>query len=375
MDTSSSKNILEVINISKCFGKMTAVDDVSFKLKRGKLVTFVGPSGCGKTTLLRIISGFTEPSKGKILLDGEDITFLRANARDTAMVFQNYALFPHMTVAQNVGFGLKIMKKPRDEIQKEVRRLLDLVQLEGLGKRKPQQLSGGQQQRVALARALSLHPKILLLDEPLSNLDANLRVLMREEIRKLQKRLNLSIIFVTHDQEEAMSISDILIVMDNGVVKQIGSPTEIYERPVDEFVANFVGHINFINGTVDKISGNSVLFKTEHGDLMIQKPSFNISPQDKLKAVVRPESIDIARPGHQSSRQMDGIINKIDGHIDNCMYIGAIMRYTILAGQQTIYVDEADPQYCGIFQPGDDVTLLLKETIHMLKEVEKTPLK
>ena len=220
--------ILEIQNLTKRFGRMTAVDNVSFFLENGKLMTFVGPSGCGKTTLLRMISGLTEPTEGQIILDGEDITFLRANNRDTAMVFQNYALFPHMTVSQNIGFGLQIRKKPKDEVKREVDRLLELVQLQGLGDRKTQQISGGQQQRVALARALSLHPKILLLDEPLSNLDANLRVIMREEIRKLQEQLHLSIIFVTHDQEEAMSISDILVVMDNGIVKQVGSPTEIY---------------------------------------------------------------------------------------------------------------------------------------------------
>ena len=220
----TGKAILAIKNITKRFGKLTAVDNVSFSLERGKLVTFVGPSGCGKTTLLRMISGFTQPTEGKIFLDGEDITHLRPNRRDTAMVFQNYALFPHMTVAQNIGFGLGIMKRPKAEIEREVKRLLELVQLEDLGRRKPHALSGGQQQRVALARALSLHPKILLLDEPLSNLDANLRVMMREEIRRLQKRLGLSIIFVTHDQEEAMSISDVLVVMDNGIVKQIGHP-------------------------------------------------------------------------------------------------------------------------------------------------------
>jgi len=235
-------SILELKNIVKRFGELTAVNDVSLDLERGKLVTFLGPSGCGKTTLLRVVSGFTIPDEGKVILDGVDITDLQPNARDTAMVFQNYALFPHMTVAANIGFGLKIMKKTKREVDDEVERLLTLVQMEGLGDRRPHELSGGQQQRVALARALSLRPKILLLDEPLSNLDANLRMLMRGEIRKLHRRLGLSIIFVTHDQEEAMSLSDELVVMDHGIVKQVGSPTQIYETPVDEFVARFIGH-------------------------------------------------------------------------------------------------------------------------------------
>ena len=363
MTGDSGTTIIEIQNITKRFGRMTAVDNVSFSLERGKLVTFVGPSGCGKTTLLRMISGLAEPSSGKIILDGEDITRLRANARDTAMVFQNYALFPHMTVAQNVGFGLQIMKRPKEEIKKEVERILSLVQLDGLGHRKPQQLSGGQQQRVALARALSLHPKILLLDEPLSNLDANLRVMMREEIRKLQKKLNLSIIFVTHDQEEAMSISDILVVMDKGVVKQVGSPIEIYQRPVDEFVANFVGHINFLSGEVSEISGDRMTFSTEQGRLVLALPGFDVAQGDRLKAVIRPESIGIVRPDDTVKADE----NIIAARIESSMFIGSIMRYTVYAGGQIVYVDESDPQYGRIFQEGENVHLTLKKSIHMLK--------
>ena len=359
----NSSTVLEIRNLTKRFGDMIAVDNVSFFLENGKLMTFVGPSGCGKTTLLRMISGLTEPTQGQIILAGEDITFLRANARDTAMVFQNYALFPHMTVSQNIGFGLQVRKKPKNEVKREVERLLELVQLQGLGNRKPQQLSGGQQQRVALARALSLNPKILLLDEPLSNLDANLRVMMREEIRKLQEHLHLSIIFVTHDQEEAMSISDILVVMNKGIVKQVGSPTEIYERPTDEFVANFVGHINFFSGTVVSLSGEKMIFRTEHGELTIKQPPLKVAPGDRLKAVVRPESIRIARPDHPA----DAANNIIEGRVVSNMYIGAITRYTISAEDQVIYVDEADPQYRGILQKGDHVQLVLKDAIHLLK--------
>jgi ABC-type Fe3+/spermidine/putrescine transport system ATPase subunit len=354
--------ILEIRNISKRFGKMTAVDNVSLSLERGKLVTFVGPSGCGKTTLLRMISGFTEPTSGKIFLDGEDITHLRANRRDTAMVFQNYALFPHMTVSQNVGFGLGIMKKPKEEIDREVQRLLELVQLQGLGRRKPQQLSGGQQQRVALARALSLHPKILLLDEPLSNLDANLRVMMRGEIRRLQKRLDLSIIFVTHDQEEAMSISDLLVVMDHGVVKQIGHPTEIYEKPLDEFVANFVGHINFFDGEVTAVHGNQMTFHTRCGALTIEHPGFKLSVGDRLKAVIRPESILVAR----FDAEIDHAMNIFEGVIDASMYVGSTRRYTVMVRGKRVYLDESDPQYKRIFNEGEKVQLILKTRIHML---------
>ncbi len=356
--------ILELRNITKRFGNLVAVDDVSLSLERGKLVTFLGPSGCGKTTLLRTISGFTEPDEGIVVLDGQVITGIPPNDRDTAMVFQNYALFPHMTVAQNIGFGLRIRKRPKTEIDAEVERLLDLVQMEGLGKRKPHELSGGQQQRVALARALSLHPKILLLDEPLSNLDANLRVSMREEVRKLQRRLDLTIVFVTHDQEEAMSISDLLVVMDHGVVKQIGPPTEVYEQPIDEFVANFIGHVNFFPGEVVAVSGNEMTFKISQGELKLEMPSVPVSVRDKLKAVVRPESIAIA----SEETELGDPTNVIEGLIEGAMYIGSVMRFTITVGEQTVYVDEADPQHKGMFQEGQRVRLILRKRIHLLKE-------
>ena len=364
MTCANGSSILELQNIVKHFGSMTAVNHVSLDLERGKLVTFLGPSGCGKTTLLRVISGFTVPDEGKVILDGQDITDVQPNARDTAMVFQNYALFPHMTVANNIGFGLKIMKKPKREVADEVERLLVLVQMEGLGGRRPHELSGGQQQRVALARALSLHPKILLLDEPLSNLDANLRLLMRGEIRKLHRRLGLSIIFVTHDQEEAMSLSDQLVVMDQGVVKQIGSPTEIYETPVDEFVARFIGHINFLPGEVTDIRGGRITFKTCHGDWSVAQPPFPVSLGDRIKAVVRPESIGICASDERRSERESNIIC---GRVEFAMYIGAIIRYTVMCGEQMIYIDETDPQYTGILKEGTEVRLSFKDRIHMLK--------
>jgi len=357
-------SILELKNIVKRFGELTAVNDVSLDLERGKLITFLGPSGCGKTTLLRVVSGFTIPDEGKVILDGEDITDVQPNGRDTAMVFQNYALFPHMTVAANIGFGLKIMKKTKKEVDEEVERLLALVQMEGLGERRPHELSGGQQQRVALARALSLRPKILLLDEPLSNLDANLRLLMRGEIRKLHRRLNLSIIFVTHDQEEAMSLSDELVVMDHGIVKQVGSPTQIYETPVDEFVARFIGHINFIPGEVIEMSNGHLKLRTCHGDLSVSHVTFPVSSGDRLKAVVRPESIGIAAASDSGCTDE---VNVILGRVEAAMYIGAIIRYTVVCGEETMYIDAADPQYRGILQEGTEVKLYLKKRIHMLK--------
>jgi spermidine/putrescine ABC transporter ATP-binding subunit len=363
MATGTNSMILELKNITKRFGDLVAVNDVSFSAERGRLVTFVGPSGCGKTTLLRVVSGFAEPDVGEVILDGHNVTRKPPNARDTAMVFQNYALFPHMSVAQNIAFGMRIKKTPREEIDREVTRLLALVKMEGLGERRPHELSGGQQQRVALARALSLHPKILLLDEPLSNLDANLRVKMREEIRRLQRRLGLTIIFVTHDQEEAMSISDLLVVMDQGIVKQVGSPTEVYEKPADEFVANFVGHINFFIGEVAALSGDEMTLHIAQGRLSVKNPSFHATVGDQMKLVVRPESIDLV----DAKKELSGDENVIAGLIEVAMYIGSIIRYTIRVGDQIVYVDRADPQYSGIFHEGSRVKLILKKEIHMFR--------
>lgn len=363
MTSQGDSPVLDLRNITKRFGSLMAVNKVSFSLDRGRLVTFLGPSGCGKTTLLRVVSGFAEPDEGEVILDGENVTRKPPNARDTAMVFQNYALFPHMTVAQNIGFGMRIRKQSKDKIENEVKRLLALVKMEGLGERKPHELSGGQQQRVALARALSLHPKILLLDEPLSNLDANLRVNMREEIRRLQRRLGLTIIFVTHDQEEAMSISDLLVVMDQGVVKQVGSPTEIYEKPADEFVANFIGHINFFSGEVIGLSEDDMSLQIAQGRLKVTRPSFPVAIGDKVKLVVRPESINLVDAG----KELVGIENVIEGRIEVAMYIGSIIRYTIRSAEQILYVDSSDPQYTGIFQEGSRVKLTLKKEIHLFK--------
>ena len=235
-------------DIHKFYDRLEVLKGISMEVTKGELVTFVGPSGCGKTTLLRIIGGFTNLDSGEVILDGQRIHHLPPNLRDTRICFQNYALFPHMTVADNISYGLKIKKWKKEKIQERVEELLKLVKLEGLGGRMIDKLSGGQQQRVALARALSLEPKVLLLDEPLSNLDANLRLTMRGEIRKLQERLKITTIFVTHDQFEAMSISDRIVVMKEGVIQQIGSPIEIYERPTNEFIAGFVGFVNFLDG-------------------------------------------------------------------------------------------------------------------------------
>src|SRR4051812_16458264 len=242
---------LDIEKLVKRYGDFYAVKDVSLQVADGEFVVLLGPSGCGKTTTLRMVAGFIEPTAGQVRLGGGGVTLLPPWKRNTGMVFQSYALFPHLTVAQNVAFGLEMRKLPKDDIGKRVEEALALVRLSGFGARLPRQLSGGQQQRVALARALAIRPDVLLLDEPLSNLDAKLRQEVRVEIRELQRQLGLTTVMVTHDQEEALTMADRLVVMNEGIVHQVGSQRDLYERPADRFVAGFVGRTTFLTGTVE----------------------------------------------------------------------------------------------------------------------------
>ncbi len=240
---------LELTNVRKVFpnAQAAAVEDFNLAVERGEFVSFLGPSGCGKTTTLRMVAGFEVPTSGSIVMDGNDITGIRPNQRNIGMVFQSYALFPNMTVADNIGFGLSVARAPKPEIQQRVKEMLALIKLEQLGGRYPYQLSGGQQQRVALARALAIRPQLLLLDEPLSALDAKIRVSLRNEIRAIQRQLGITTIYVTHDQEEALSLSDRVVVMNQGVIDQVGVPFEIYNFPKTAFVASFVGTLNVLD--------------------------------------------------------------------------------------------------------------------------------
>ncbi|MFJ5759170.1 ABC transporter ATP-binding protein [Neobacillus sp. NPDC093182] len=235
-------------HVKKKFGGSLAVKDMDIKIEKGELVSFLGPSGCGKSTTLRMVAGFLQPDEGQIFIGGKDVTRIPANKRDTALVFQNYALFPHMNIFDNVAFGLKMRKLSKDEIRTRVNEALEMVHLEKFSERYPRQLSGGQQQRVALARAIVVKPRLLLLDEPLSNLDAKLRIAMRNQIRELQQKLDLTAIFVTHDQEEALVLSDRIVVLEQGSIRQIGSPQEVFDTPKTHFVADFVGIRNFFDG-------------------------------------------------------------------------------------------------------------------------------
>ena len=273
-------------NLGKSYGATPAVANFTLDIADGELVSFLGPSGCGKTTTLRMIAGFIEPTEGRVLFDDVDVTRFPAHRRNTGMVFQRYALFPHMTVSQNVSFGLEMHKVPAAERGRRVREALDMVRMASLGERYPRQLSGGQQQRVAIARALAIEPTVFLLDEPLSNLDAKLRLEVREEIRALQRRLGLTTIFVTHDQEEALAMSDRMAIMQDGIVRQVGTPDDLYERPESLFVADFLGKMNFFSGRL--IRPGQV--ETEAGPLLAVS-------SEKISATrvgVRPERIALS---------------------------------------------------------------------------------
>jgi len=292
------------------------VDRVSARVERGEFFTFLGPSGCGKTTTLRIIAGLELPDSGRVIIDGEDVTYLPPYKRDTAMVFQNYALWPHMTVFENIAYGLKVRKLPKEEIRRRVKEVLELVRLEGLESRYPTQLSGGQQQRVALARALVVQPKVLLLDEPLSNLDAKLRVEMREELKRLQRKLRITTIYVTHDQDEAMALSDRIAVMNLGRVVEVGKPDELYRRPRSFFVATFIGRSNVLKCRAMEVRGEEIILECSGVRLVATAAdtSTRLSPGDMVYAVFRPHSARLD--------PLPGGANELSGTVSLVSYAG-----------------------------------------------------
>jgi putative spermidine/putrescine transport system ATP-binding protein len=302
---------LEIRNLVKRYGDFHAVRDVSLSVADGEFVVLLGPSGCGKTTTLRMVAGFIEPTAGRVMLGGADVTQLPPWKRNAGMVFQSYALFPHLTVAQNVAFGLEMRKMPRVEVDKRVEETLALVRLEGYGGRLPRQLSGGQQQRVALARALAIHPDVLLLDEPLSNLDSKLRGEVRVEIRELQQRMGLTTVMVTHDQEEALTMADRLVVMNEGAVRQVGSQRDLYERPADRFVAGFVGRSTFLDGTVEAPDR----FRTGGGLSLVCARGV----PGKASLSLRPERLEIA------TAALAGLDNCLPGTVEFVSYLGAMI--------------------------------------------------
>ncbi len=293
--------ILALEGIVKRYGPVNALGPVDIDVRKGEMLTLLGPSGCGKTTTLHIVAGLTMPSTGRIVLSGKDITQLAPPYRDMGLVFQNYALFPHRTVAENIAFGLRMRKVPKPEITARVTRILEVVGLPGVQDRYPHQLSGGQRQRVALARALVIEPSMLLLDEPLSNLDALLRKRMRLELRDIQHRLGITTIFVTHDQDEAFEMSDRVILMNAGRVEQVGTPEQLYDLPRTRFAAEFIGEANLLDGTVERVESGEVLIAV--GGLMIaaRAVSDGLKTGDKAILMVRPERIELSQPGAQSA--------------------------------------------------------------------------
>ena len=345
---------LELTGIQKMFGDVAAVLDFNLATEKGEFVSFLGPSGCGKTTTLRMIAGFEKPTAGTIVVNGTDVTWKSPNQRNIGMVFQSYALFPNMTVAGNIGFGLKVRKRPKTEIDRRVGELLELIHLEGRGDRYPWQLSGGQQQRIALARALAIEPQVLLLDEPLSALDAKIRIVLRKEIRSIQRQLGITTVYVTHDQEEALSLSDRVVVMSEGRIEQIGTPSEIYNFPSTAFVASFVGTLNLVNaGVIDAGSGR---LSIDGQEVRTSKAVTDAGSDGRVTLAVRPEGISLG-DGEPGS-------NRLRGSMEDINFLGSIVRIRIrlsdgLDGQPptVVALDTFNEPHLALPAVGESVTI------------------
>jgi len=333
--------------------KSYAVNDVNLEIEAGKFVTLLGPSGCGKTTTLRMVAGFEEISEGDIYFGAEKVNDIPPNHRDCTMVFQSYALFPHMNVFENIAYGLRIKKLGKDRIVSKVNEVLDIMNLREYKERMPSQLSGGQQQRVALARALVMEPGVLLFDEPLSNLDAKLRLTMRDEIRRIQQQIGITAIYVTHDQSEAMSMSDLVIVMNKGKIEQVGSPIDIYQRPQTRFVADFIGTANFVEGTVSAVEENHIIVKTNSGELKINRTGFKAG--DRVTVVIRPEAVRLTK-----GESHVGIVTK-------SVFMGQIQEYEVEYDGQIIQISEHNPILENTFAVGTFVSLQFAEqSLHVI---------
>ncbi len=340
--------------VVKKYGSVTALKHLDLEIAPGKLVTLLGPSGCGKTTTLRLIAGLEMATHGKIIIGDQDVTHLTATYRKVSMVFQSYALFPHMTVRENVAYGLTVKSMPKAEAAEKADQGLELVGLAGFGDRLPSELSGGQQQRVAVARAIVLEPEVLLLDEPLSNLDAKLRRHVREEIRQIQQRLGLTAVYVTHDQEEAMAVSDKIIVMNNAEIAQIGTPADLYEAPSSAFLADFIGDANLTDCTVDNVDGGRASV-TMHGQ------TYRIPAQNIVKGaaqmVLRPNVLELSPPDQPG----------VTGEITYAAYLGKEMQYTVETPLGALFI--VTPVQAAPFTRGDAVSVQINQTLARLVQV------
>ncbi|MEN9661504.1 MAG: Spermidine/putrescine import ATP-binding protein PotA [Verrucomicrobiota bacterium] len=332
---------IRIQQLTKKFGPITALHQLDLEIAPGELFFLLGPSGCGKTTLLRSLAGFYIPESGKILFGDEDVTRLEPHKRNTGMMFQSYALWPHMTLAENVAFGLEERKVPAAEIKRRVGEALESVRMSEYAQRKPNQLSGGQQQRVALARALVIRPRCLLLDEPLSNLDAKLRLEMRTEIRRVCKEFKLTTVYVTHDQKEALSISDRMAILDGGHIKQVGTPREVYSRPHSKLVANFIGETDFLAGRVVSVTGDRVEVQTNIGHFkgVLGDPSRPPAFGTNITVSIRPECWILS-----TERTGD---NSLPGRIGESVYLGEVAQHAFVCGETTLKVFELNPRFAA----------------------------
>ena len=342
---------LTLTDVQKRFGEFSAVQDFTLSAEKGEFVSFLGPSGCGKTTTLRMIAGFEQPTSGTITIDGRDITRVPPNRRNVGMVFQSYALFPNMNVADNIGFGLKVRKRPADQIRKRVEELLEIVNLSDKGNRFPYQLSGGQQQRVALARALAFEPQVLLLDEPLSALDAKIRVALRGQIRDIQRQLGITTVYVTHDQEEALSMSDRVVVMSEGRMEQVGTPFEIYNFPSTAFVASFVGTLNVLAGVVTDAANGQL---TLSGQPVRIGRSFEGNLGREVTVALRPEMVSLGT---------EGGANRLTGKVTDVSFLGSIVRLRVRLGDAgpVVVLDEFNEPTLKLPELEETVTITFPE--------------
>ncbi len=345
------KDVTKVFPQPDGTGEVCAVNHVSLDVKDGQLVTLLGPSGCGKTTTLRMISGFEYPTSGEVLIGDRNVANLPPNKRDISMVFQSYALFPHLCIWENIAYGLNVKKLSKEEVKARTREVIELMQLKGMEMRFPNQLSGGQQQRVALARAVVIEPSVLLFDEPLSNLDAKLRVYMREELRSIQKRLGITSLYVTHDQSEAMAISDRVVIMKDGVMAQVGTPQEIYENPENMFVANFIGRANFLKGVLKERTSDGQVYITIDG-----KPIRVPNPGKSLPEVGQPCVLTF-RPEHVSFVESEG--QGIDARVTRSTYFGSHIEYEVKVGDADVVAQIYNPQQSRQYAENDTVRMMI----------------
>ena len=340
---------VEARHIDLSYGTTRVLRDVSLTVAPGEFFALLGPSGSGKSTLLRLIAGFNRQQSGQLLIGGHDVSAIPPWERNVGMVFQNYALWPHMTVTQNVAFGLQERRLPRDEVKRRAAAALELVGLAGYGERRPNQLSGGQQQRVALARTLAVEPQVLLLDEPLSNLDAKLRVQMRRELLRLHKRLGITTIFVTHDQEEALTICDRIAVLDEGVVQQVGTPLELYDRPANRFVAQFVGSVNLFEGAVRHAGPRIVFDSPLLGEVVLPAAARTVE-SPRVELAFRPHAVRVDGAGGDDALRLEGVVESAE-------FLGEFVRYEIRVRDAIVLADETHRRGQERRAPGDAVAL------------------